>query len=106
MTGLDALAELERLRRQALQVNPSAASVRAARSAHADRNGAGEIHHDVDLRLDGRELNGVQRLAFSVTVQDEAGTAPFCESNFYVDVDDPEELKSLLLRLNIAVDRR
>ena len=121
-TNLDALAELEKLRKQAFRPKaankPAAASTAAvAGTAAAQRktapsadkpahNGSGEASRDLQLTLNRSDLDRMNRLAFVLQVEDEVRQIPLSEQRFHVDIEDPQALEKLLLHLNIVLNSR
>lgn len=114
-TSLDALAELEKLRRQAFKpkaADKSGAKVKAPRAAapaakaKPAHNGSGEASRDLQLTLNRSDLDRMQRLSFVLQVEDEVRQIPLSEQRFHVDIEDPQALEKLLLHLNIALNSR
>ncbi|MEM6795852.1 MAG: hypothetical protein AAF725_17895, partial [Acidobacteriota bacterium] len=96
-TGFDALAELEKLRKQTLRPKQKA---RAA--GRAKVNGSREIQRELRLEMNRDSLDRARRFSLTLQLEDE-DHQPIEESRrLHVDLD-PASLDELLLRLNIAL---
>jgi mutual gliding-motility protein MglA len=93
--SFDVLNELERLRRQAT------GSPRA--SSPLGRNGRSEMTRRLDVALPQDELGRVRSFRISLELLDEDAHLVDETRQVSVDVEDPETLKQLLLRLHIAL---
>lgn len=92
--GLDALAELEKLRKDAIRPRASA------------RNGKHEISKDFQLTLQREALHRARHFRLSLQLEDEQRQAVDEAQQLVVDIDNASELEKLLLRLNIALDSK
>lgn len=123
---LDVLAELEKIRKQAmtpaagaaaphhahLSTPPAAAHVApspppAAPSSIPARavagNGRGEIHRTLELTLKRADFQRARRLTFSLRVEDTENKIVDGIRDFPVEIKDVAALEKILLHLNIAV---
>lgn len=113
-SGLDALAELEKIRELAFRPKskpetapaPAAAAARPPAPRAAERNGAGEISRELELGLARADRGRIRRLTFLVHAEDETEGAPLSEARFHVDLEDTDALEKILLHLNIALSTR
>ena len=92
--GVDILAELDKIRKQALGSSPQ--------SQPTESNGSRRIDHDIDLRLSRDHLSRAKRFSLSLDLHDENDTVVDSFKRG-VDLDDVSTLDQLLLRLNIAL---
>lgn len=132
--GLDALAELEKLRKQTLKKKPAprrapaaapttapapappaprapspppaAASPAPAAATPAARNGKEEIHRDLQLELAQGSLRRARRFRLSIRFEDAESRVVEEAGDLHVDLAEIEHLENLLVRLNIAVRSR
>jgi hypothetical protein len=89
----DVLAELERLRRQAMRSD-----------AAGGRNGREEIHRDIQLTLKPADLARARRFLVNLRVEDGESRVVDAVRDLAVDIDNRASLEKILLRLNIALD--
>ncbi len=99
-SGIDALAELEKIRQQALHPNAKPELTHSARSA---RNGH-EIRRSLQVQLSRQEFSRARRVSLSLQIEDANHQVVDEIRHLHVDIDDASSLERLLLRLNIAVD--
>ncbi|MEM8933352.1 MAG: hypothetical protein AAGE94_19335, partial [Acidobacteriota bacterium] len=97
--GIDALAELEKLRQQAL--HPKRAS---AKASPAEANGRDEIKRDVQVTLSRDDFSRARRFTLTLQVEDADRRIVDSARHLHVDLDDPGQLERLMLRLNIALN--
>ncbi len=92
----DALAELEKLRRETVRPKSAAAA--------KVTNGRGEINRDFRLTLKRSDFSRAQR--FSLILQLEDGDRQIVDEarHLHVDIDNASSLERLLLRLNIDLN--
>lgn len=88
----DALAELEKLRKDSMRPRSSA------------RNGKHEISRDFQVTLQRTALHRARHFRLSLQIEDEQRQAVDEVQHLVVDIDNASELEKLLLRLNIALD--
>jgi hypothetical protein len=117
---LDVLAELERLRKQAMAGPSASAPVRAvappqrpaapaatlpARSAPAAApfNGKGEIHRSVELTLRRNEFRRARRFLLNLRVEDADMQVVDAIRDLPIEISDPADLERVLLHLNVAL---
>jgi signal recognition particle receptor subunit beta len=91
--GIDALAELEKLRREALH----------PRSARRQAKNGQEIRREVRLDLARNELHRIRRFALTLQLEDRDRQLLDEVRQVVVDVDDAASLEQLVLRFNIAL---
>jgi len=108
--GLDALAELEKLRKEAFTPKSSsgkaaavAAAATAAASSTATRNGKQEISRELKLSLNRTNFNRARRFSLTVQLEDAEHQPVDVARHLHVDLDDVSSLEQLLLRLDIAL---
>lgn len=99
-SGLDALAELEKLRKEAFTPKPAAA--RPAPSAEP-RNGKQEISRELRLLMSRNNFNRARRFSLTVQLEDAEHRPVDVARHIHVDLDDVSSLEQLLLRLDIAL---
>lgn len=92
-SAFDALAELEKLRRETIR----------PRSVQAP-NGKREINRDFQLTLKRRDLTRAHRFSLTLQLEDAQQRVVDEVRHLHVDIDDAESLEKLLLRLNIALE--
>ena len=90
--GLDALAELEKLRTETI------------RSKGSSRNGKNEINRDVQMSLKRSDLERAERFSLSLRLEDADHQVVDEVRVIHVDIEKTAEGENLLLRLNIALD--
>lgn len=91
--GIDALAELEKLRRQALH----------PRASRSQRNGQ-EIRREVEFDLSKSVLQRASRFSITLRLEDQNRQTLDETRQVHVDIEDPSSLEKLLLRFNIALN--
>ncbi len=94
--GFDALAELEKLRRETI--------VAKAKPAADDKNGKCEINRDVQLTLKRADFSRAHRFSLTLRVEDVDRQIVDEAHHLHVDIDDASSLEELLLRINIALN--
>lgn len=112
--GLDVLAELERIRRQALHGEPQPeelalgepAAGRRARSGEPveSANGRREISRDIRLTMSREELDRARRFSLRLQVQDDDDRVTDIIPDLQMDLESGEEAEQVVLRLNIALN--
>ena len=90
--GFDALAELEKLRRQAIEPE-----------AVATANGKREISRDVSIALRRADFSRAHRVSLTLQIEDVDHRLVHEARQLHVDIDNASSLEELLLRLNIAL---
>ena len=113
---LDALAELEKLRKSTgraaaqstgrpvvskVSAEPMPASPEAAKNGHPPE--AGELTQEIRMSVGRNDFSRLRRLSLSFQVQDEDHRVVDEVKDFHVDLDDPGELEKLRLRLSISL---
>jgi hypothetical protein len=99
---MDALAELEKLRRKALQPKPAPAA--SAPPRVSSRNG--EISRDLEFTLPKGAFERAHRFSLTFQLEDQQQQAVDEVHQVHVDIDDPGSLSELRLRLNIALNTK
>jgi hypothetical protein len=121
---LDVLAELERIRKQALSAptapTPAPAVRRplpppaakpavpapgrhAASPASPSLNGKGEIHRSVELTLRRAEFRRARRFLLNLRVEDDEMRTVDSIRDLPIEISDPADLERVLLHLNVAL---
>jgi signal recognition particle receptor subunit beta len=95
---IDALSELERLRREAAPARRAP----AARAA-APANGHGQLFRDIQLTLKRADFERARRFSLTLQVEDENNRVVDAVRGLEVEFDDPSRLERVLLKLNIAL---
>lgn len=121
---LDVLAELEKIRKQALTQPGSAAPAAPARPAQrtpvapgaagaprlstpdSAANGKGEIHRSVELTLKRHEFHRARRFLLDLRVEDADARVVDAIRDFRIDISDPAGLDKLLLHLAVALNSK
>jgi len=98
---VDILAELEKIRRQALGASDSPASPGGA--LRAASNGRGEIAREIQLTLSRANFSRARRFLVNLQVEDEAHQVVDAFRD-QVELTDLASLDKLLVRLNIALN--
>lgn len=96
---MDALAELEKLRRQALQPRPNAA-------AATQGNGHKEIRRELKYDLAQADLRRASRLSMTLQLEDKDQQVVDEVRQIHIDIEDASSLEQLLLRFKIALNAR
>lgn len=94
--GIDALAELEKIRKQALHPTPA--------SPQSGRNGKEEISRDVHLHLRREDFQRARRFTVTLQVEDDQSRVVDEVRRLEVDIENARSLEKILLRLNIALN--
>jgi signal recognition particle receptor subunit beta len=97
-TGLDALAELEKLRKEAFTPRAKPAGAPAA-----SVNGKQEIARELRLLMSRNNFNRARRFSLTVQLEDAEHRPVDVARHLHVDLDDVSSLEQLLLRLDIAL---
>ena len=92
--GFDALAELEKLRKDSLRKKP------------ASSNGKRQINRDFRLTLKRSDLARAHRFSLKLQLEDEQLQAVDEEQHLHIDIDNAKSLERLLLRFDIALDSK
>ncbi len=122
---LDVLAELERLRKQAMNappavhapaaappsrpapvaappLQPTAPATRPA-AAPPSLNGKGEIHRSVELTMRRNEFRRARRFLLNLRVEDADMQVVDAIRDLPIEIADPADLERVLLHLNVAL---
>jgi signal recognition particle receptor subunit beta len=107
-TQSDVLAELERIRKQALtprHAAPAAAAAAAATAAApaATTNGKHEINREIQLTLKRSDFDRAKRFLLSLQVEDGQHQIVEAVRDFQVDIGGAAQHQKVVLRLNIAL---
>ena len=100
--GLDALAELEKLRKEAFTA-PRPAPGKSATPVADPRSGKQEISRELNLLLSRTNFNRARRFSLTVQLEDADHRPVDTARHLHVDLDDVSSLEQLLLRLHIAL---
>ena len=129
---VDVLAELEKIRKQAMHPSQAAARapIRPATSAHAapsstpaapvappptfsqssagslrspSPNGKGEIHRSVEMTLKRAEFKRARRFLLNLRVEDSDRQIVEAIRDLPIEIQDPSQLERVLLQLNVAL---
>jgi len=97
---LDAMGELERLRRQTMgpAATPSASS--------GSQNGHGQLSRNIELTLNRADFQRARRFTLTLSVEDERHQVVEAMRDLEVEIKNPEQLDQVLLKLNIALQSR
>ncbi|MEM6456922.1 MAG: hypothetical protein AAF772_17660, partial [Acidobacteriota bacterium] len=94
--GLDALAELERIRKSTLK-----------RGGDASRNGRRELDREIRLALEQDHLQRARRVSLTLAIEDDAQRSMLDQTErIELDLQDPDSLRQVLLRLTISLNAR
>ncbi len=94
---LDALSELEKLRRE-----PAGPRATAAPRPPSD-NGHGQLYRDIQLTLKRADFARARRFSLSLQVEDANHRVVEAVKGLEVEIEDPAHLEKVLLKLNIAL---
>ncbi len=100
-TGLDALAELEKLRKETF--TPKNTASRPAVAATEPRSGKQEINRELRLLMSRVNFNRARRFSLTVQLEDAEHRPVDVARQLHVELDDVSSLEQLLLRLDIAL---
>jgi signal recognition particle receptor subunit beta len=126
---VDVLAELEKIRKQAMKPGPGTAApppqapaapparaappptappaaVSGASGAHpkyGSPNGKGEIHRSVELTLKRNEFRRARRFLLNLRVEDSDRQTVEAIRDLPIEIQDPSQLERVLLQLNVAL---
>jgi signal recognition particle receptor subunit beta len=120
---LDVLAELEKIRKQALSTpgmddtgaraprsgphaRVAAGSGAQARTAPPAAQGNGEIHRSVEFTLKRAEFHRARRFLLDLRVEDENARVVDAIRDIPIDINDPSGLERLLLHLKVALNSK
>jgi signal recognition particle receptor subunit beta len=98
-SGLDALAELEKLRKEAFTPKQPAKPVVSSEP----KNGKQEISRELRLLMSRTNFNRARRFSLTVQLEDAEHRPVDVARHLHVDLDDVSSLEQLLLRLDIAL---
>lgn len=93
---MDALAELEKLRRQALHPKPDASQA----------NGHEEIRRELKYDLAQATLRRASRLSLTLQLEDKDQQVVDEIRQVHIDIENASSLEHLLLRFKIALNAR
>ena len=104
---LDVLAELERIRKQALAPRPAPGGASAAATPGAQEaaalNGKHEITREIQLSLKRADFERAKRFLLTLQVEDGQHQVMEAVRDFQVDIDSAGPHQRVVLRLNIAL---
>jgi signal recognition particle receptor subunit beta len=108
---LDVLAELEKIRKQAIAgaapapppPSPGAARAAPTLAARAVTNGKGEIHRSVELTMKRSEFRRARRFLLNLRVEDGDQRVVDAIRDFPIEISDVAQLEKVLLQLNVAL---
>jgi len=115
---VDVLAELEKIRKQALSgapeaparpappappPRPAAPAPAAPALARAATNGKGEIHRTVELTLKRSEYQRARRFLLNLRVEDGDHRVVDAIKDLPIEITEPAQLEKVLLQLNVAL---
>lgn len=95
---MDALAELEKLRRQALHPRPNEAA--------AQSGGHEEIRRELKYNVAQADLRRAKRLSLTLQLEDQDQQLIDEVHQVHLDIENADSLEHLLLRLKIALNAR
>jgi signal recognition particle receptor subunit beta len=93
--GLDAMGELEKLRREAI-----GAPGRPAPTS----NGHGQLYRDIQLTLKRADFRRARRFSVTLKVEDDERRVVEAVRDLEVEIDDPSGVDKVLLKLNVALN--
>jgi hypothetical protein len=106
-TQSDVLAELERIRKQALAPRPAPGGASAAATPGAQEaaalNGKHEITREIQLSLKRADFERAKRFLLTLQVEDGQHQVMEAVRDFQVDIDGAGPHQRVVLRLNIAL---
>lgn len=104
---LDALGELERLRQQAIGTLGSnfGAPAQAARRRRSS-NGHGQFFRDIQFTLKRSDFERAKRFSLTLSVEDAHNQVVESVRDLEVEIDNPDQLDKVLLKLNIALSSK
>jgi hypothetical protein len=118
-TQVDVLAELEKIRKQALKppagAHPAVTAAATVSGAHAQvpatptrpvGNGRGEIHRSIELTLKRADFKRARRFSVSLKVEDGDNKIVDAIGDLQVELQDLSNLEKVLLHLNIALNAK
>lgn len=95
--NLDALSELERLRKESTR--PKTAAI----PRPATENGHGQLYRDIQLTLKRADFARARRFSLTLQVEDESHQVVEAVRGLEVEIQDSAHLEKVLLKLNIAL---
>lgn len=102
--GLDALAELEKLRKEAFTApRPAPGKTATATTTAEPRSGKQEISRELNLLLSPTHFHRARRFSLTVQLEDAEHRPVDTARHLHVDLDDVSSLEQLLLRLHITL---
>jgi hypothetical protein len=107
--SLDALGELEKLRKQAMQAPaaaPAPGKPAVSATPPAGTNGRGELSRTIEMTLKRADFSRARRFLVSFQVEDDQNQIVDAVRDLRVDIKDASSLEKLLLRLNIALNAK
>ena len=104
-TQSDVLAELERIRKQALAPRPApgVAAAPASAPAGSSQNGKHEITREIQLSLKRSDFERAKRFLLTLQVEDGQNHVMEAVRDFQVDIGRAGDHQKVVLRLNIAL---
>jgi mutual gliding-motility protein MglA len=108
--AVDAMGELEKLRREAFKapagggpVAPPPGKPAARGGTSPGSNGGGQLFRDIQMSLKRADFQRARRFSVTLLVEDEAHQVVDAVRGLEVDIDDPQDLDKVLLKLNIQL---
>jgi hypothetical protein len=101
--SVDALTELERLRKENTQSRPAASR---APVPVASANGHGQLYRDIQLTLKRADFERARRFSLTLQVEDERHQVVEAVRGLEVEIQNPNQLEKVLLKLNIALNSK
>ncbi len=103
---VDALSELERLRKEAMR-SPSAEGRASGHASGASpSNGHGQLFRDIQFTLKRADFARARRFSLSLAVEDEDHRVVEAVKGLEVEIDDAAQIDKVLLKLNIALNAK
>lgn len=103
--GVDALSELERLRKEAMTARQQPGKAAGRSAAGPGGNGHGQLYRDIQFTLKKSDFARARRFTLSLQVEDESKQVVDAIRGFEVEIE-PNQLDKVLLKLNIALNSK